>query len=168
MLSRDLNNYSAPWIDEPQGVTNPELEQPAASANRMAEDLAQTTRAVPRAHFNFLTTATAAPIVVAFVDSANVWGEGSGSAPVIAKTATGTYEAVFATSFEDGLAGTIADAESETEDVNFRFGGASVRGSTRGDAQVDLNSNNITIYVFDAAGVLSDLGGGRRVDVWAR
>lgn len=168
MQSRDLNNYGGPKKDAPPGVVNPDLEQSATDHNRLIEDSAQATRSVSRAWFCFDTTATAGPIVVPTVDSANVWGEGSGTAPVVAKTATGTYEAIFATSFPDGLAGTIADAESETENVNFRFGGGQVRGSVKGDAQITPSNNTLTIHVFNAAGALSDLGGGVRVDVWAR
>lgn len=136
--------------------------------NRIAEDLAQTTRTVARACFCFATTATAAPTVVPTIDNATVWGEGGGTSPAIAKTATGTYEAVFASEFEDGLAGTIADAESETEQVNFRFPWGNVRGSVFGHAQVTPSNNTLIIHVFDAAGALSDLSGGKTVDVFSR
>lgn len=167
MYSRNVTTYGV-FVDS-QPTANPLAEFSASSQNRMNEDLAQLTRTGPRALFSFQTTSTAAPVSVSAVDVVTVWGEGSGSAPLIQKTATGTYVATFQASYQDGLAGTIADAESETETVNFRFrAGGGVRGSTKGDMQISLASNVVTIYVFNASGSLSDLGGGATVDVAVR
>lgn len=168
MYPRNIDNYGSAKVDSAP-VANPETELPAAAHNRTIEDLAQLTRTGARVFFSFATTTTAAPVAVSAIDCATVWGDGVGSSPAIQKTATGTYVATFQTTYQDGLAGTIADAESETETVNFRFrAGGGVRGSTRGDIQLDLASNVVTVYVFNAAGALSDLGGSITVDVGVR
>src|SRR5690348_13027135 len=101
MYSRNLGSYSAPWIDA-QSIGNPQNEQPAASANRMSEDLAQLTRTGPRAIVSFDTVTTAGPVAVDVADAASVWGEDAGVRPAIEKTATGTYVITWATSYQDG------------------------------------------------------------------
>lgn len=166
MLAKTISEYSGPWVDA-ESIANPETEQPASSMNRIAEDTAQMTRTVWRVHVKFATSAGANG-AQAVVDSTSVWGEGVSFAPAIAKTATGTYTITYATEYDDALVGTTGnEAVEETEQVAFRFHGWNVQGSTFGHLQVSSVDNVITVYVFDAAGALSDLGGSVTVSVFA-
>jgi hypothetical protein len=166
MLPKTIESYGAPWNDA-EAATNPETEQAAAQANRMAEDLAQCTRTVPRAWIAFATTVDP-PGPITLTDATSVWGDSIATSPTIAKTATGTYTATYATSYDDALVGTDSDEVSETEQVNFRFGWGSGSGGTFAHVQVSIASNVVTIYVFDDAAALSDLGGGVSLNVFLR
>lgn len=166
MLPKTIESFGGPWKDA-EAATNPETEQAASQANRMAEDLAQATRTVPRAWIKFATS-SGGPANVALIDATSVWGDGASTDPVIAKTATGTYTATYAVSYDDALVGTDSDEVSETELVNFRFGWGSGCGLTFAHVQVDTASNVVTIYVFDDASTLSDLGGGVPLNVFLR
>lgn len=164
MLPKTIQSYGGPFVDAAP-VGNPETEQSAGYGNRSFEDLAQATRTVPRAWTAFATSAGAAG-PIALSDATSVWGEDND--PAVAKTATGTYTVTYATEYEDALVGTDSDSVSETELVSFRFGWGAARGSTFGHVQIDPADNVVTIYVFDATGALSDLGGGVRIDAFLR
>jgi hypothetical protein len=167
MLAKEIGSYSGPWVDA-EPVANPTTEQSASSANRMAEDTAQMTRTASRIMVSFATSA-AAPGAIVVVDSTSVWGDGIAFQPIIEKSATGTYVIEYATEYEDALVGTEGnEAVEETEQVVFRFSWGSAKGATFGHVQGSEANNIITAYVFDAAGNLSDLGGGVTVQVFAR
>lgn len=167
MNSKTIEIYSGPWVDA-EALANPATEQPASSMNRIAEDAAQMTRTSTKVWVKFATSAGAngsQPVV----DATSQWGEGNSYAPTIAKTATGTYTITYATEYDDALIGTEGnEGVEETEAVVFRFHGGNVEGSTFGHVNVSSVNNVITCYVFDAAGTLSDLGGGIVVSVSAR
>lgn len=167
MDSRSVDQYGAPFQDQ-EVVANPVNEQAAAQYNRHAEDSAQMTRTSIKVWVKFATSAGANG-AQSVVDSTSQWGEGNSYAPSIAKTATGTYTISYATEYEDALVGTEGnEAVEETEQVDFRFHGWNIEGSTFGHVQVSSVNNVITVYVFNAAGSLSDLGGGVVVSVFAR
>ena len=166
MLPKQISSYGGYFLDSAP-VGNPQTEQSADYANRAFEDLAQATRTVPRAWFSFATSSGGAGSI-ALVDATSVHGDAGDADPVLAKTGTGVYTATYATEYEDALVGTESDAISETEQVFFRFGWGAARGATFGHAQVDPVDNVVTVYVFNAAGVASDLGGNVRIDVFLR
>lgn len=167
MNSKTIDNYAGPWVDA-SAIANPTTQQSAASANRMAEDTAQMTRTSNKVWVKFSTSSGAngsRPVL----DSTSQWGEGNAYAPAIAKTGTGTYTITYATEYDDALVGTEGnEAVEETEAVAFRFHGWNIEGSTFGHVNVSSVDNVITCYVFDAAGTLSDLGGGVVVSIFAR
>lgn len=166
MLPKTIQSYGGEYHDSAP-VGNPQTEQSADYGNRALEDQAQATRTVPRAWFSFATSSGGAG-AIDLVDATSVWGDSGSADPVLAKAATGTYTATYATEYEDALVGTTSDAIAETEQVFFRFGWGGARGSTFGHAQVDPVDNVVTVYVFDATGALSDLGGDKRIDVFLR
>jgi hypothetical protein len=164
MLSATIQTYGGPFADE-SAVGNPTTEQSAALGNRTFEDLAQATHTSAKARLKFATSATAGPIPITVnADSTTQWGSGSFYFPTIQKTTTGTYVATYATEYDDALV-LAGLPEGITETVNFKHGHPSVHGSTYGRAQISLASNVVTVYVFNAAGSLSDLGGTVTVDV---
>jgi hypothetical protein len=168
VLAKESSSYGAPFLDDAP-VANPTTEQSAALYNRHAEDSAQMTRTATGIKVKFETTTTAGPISVSVVDSTSVWGEGIAFQPTISKTATGTYVITYATEYDDALVGTEGnEGVAETEQVSFRFGHGGCLGSTFGHVQPSFSNNVITTYVFDAAGALSDLGGGVVCQVFAR
>jgi hypothetical protein len=169
MLAKTISLYDGPWVDA-EAVSNPTTEQAASSMNRIGEDCAQMTRTSSKVMVRFATSTTGVlPASIAVVDSTSQWGEGVSYAPTIAKTATGTYTITYATSYDDGLVGTEGnEAVEETEEVSFRFVWGGAIGSTFGHVQGNGVNNVLTAYVFDAAGVLSDLGGGVAVQIFAR
>jgi hypothetical protein len=166
MLPKTIESYGGPYISA-EPVSDPQTEQSAEYGNRSFEDLAQCTRTVPRAFVSFNTSSGGAG-AISVLDAISVYGDSGTATPDIEKTATGTYTVTYATEYEDALVGTESDSVSETEIVSFRFGWGSARGSTFGHAQIDPADNVVTVYVFDAAGALSDLGGGKRIDVFLR
>jgi hypothetical protein len=168
MIAKEISSYSGPWVDA-EPVANPTTQQSAASANRHAEDSAQMTRTASRIMVKFTATVTTPPIAVEVDDSTSVWGEGMSFEPVIAKTGVGVYTITYATEYADALVGTTGnEAVAETEQVSFRFGWGSVEGSLCGHVQLEFVNNVITVYVFNAAGSSSDLGGTTVVSVFAR
>jgi hypothetical protein len=148
---RDINTYGGVFLDQTP-VQNPTTQQSAAFANRANEDLAQLTRTTTKARVTFIPVAAAGPVVVdaLTITIASHYGSGSAQKPVITKTATGIYSAVFPASAIDSLA--------VTETVSFVDGDAAVRGPTNGSARVfSIATNTIVVYVYDAAGALADL-----------
>lgn len=164
MLPKNIASFGGPFLSSAP-VANPSTEQSADYANRVFEDVAQMTRTAPRAWAAFSTSSGGAG-AISSTDAITVWSEDD--TPTVAKTATGTYTLTYPTTYEDALVGTESDAIAETEVVYFRFGWGSARGSTFGHVQVDPVDNVVTVYVFDASGALSDLGGSVRVDVFLR
>jgi hypothetical protein len=164
MLTKTIQSYGGEYHDSAP-VGDPTTEQSADYANRVFEDVAQMTRTAVRAFAAFVTSSGGAG-AISSVDAISVWSEDD--TPTIAKTSTGTYTLTYPTEYEDALVGTDSDAIAETEVVYFRFGWGSARGSTFGHVQVSPVDNVVTVYVFDATGALSDLGGSVRVDVFLR
>jgi hypothetical protein len=164
MLSKGIDSYGAPYVNA-ASVGDPTTEQSAEYANRVFEDVAQMTRTAVRAWAAFETSSGGAG-ALSSVDAISVWSEDA--SPTFAKSATGTYTITYETEYEDALVGTESDSVAETEQVSFRFGWGSARGSTFGHVQVAIADNVVTVYVFDAAGALSDLSGSKRIDVFLR
>lgn len=163
MLPKDIQSLGGPFIDA-EPVENPQTEQSADLGNRMLEDVAQMTRTSEKAFLKFATQ-TGNGSITPHADSRTQWGSSSAYFPTLSHTATGTYLATYDTEYDDGLVGGVSDAVAETETVSFIGGGGDVHGSTFGHVQVSLADNVVTIYVFDAAGALTDLGGGVTVEV---
>ncbi len=166
MYPKAIDSYGGEFRNA-EPVSDPTTEQSAEQANRAYEDLAQCTRTVPRAFFSFQTSSGGAG-AISIVDAISVYGDAGAALPTAVKNSTGTYTITYAVEYEDALVGTESDSVSETEQVAFRFGWGSARGAVFGHAQVDPTNNEVTVYVFDAAGALSDLGGGKRIDVFLR
>lgn len=167
MLPKTIDNYGGPWIDA-EALANPLTDQPASSMNRIGEDAAQMTRTSTKTMVSFATS-VAAPSAVAVVDASSQWGDGNAYKPTVEKTATGTYEILYATSYDDALVGTPGNEEVEqTEAVVFRFIWGNAIGSVFGHVQGSSIDNVVTAHVFDATGALSDLGGGVVVQLFTR
>lgn len=166
MLPKTIESYGAPWQDK-EAATDPQTEQAADQANRMAEDLAQGTRTLTRAMVRF-STSTAAPGPIALTRAESVWGSSVATDPVVAKIATGTYTITYAASYDDALVGTVSDAVAETELVSFNFAWGCGVGLQLAFVQAEGANNVVTAYVFDLAGALSDLGGARPIQVFMR
>lgn len=168
MNPKTIQSYGGVYTDS-EAVSNPTTEQSADLGNRVFEDTAQLTRVTRRVLCKFATSTTASlPASISVVSaSRTVWGSGAGQYPTISKTAIGTYVITYASEYDDALVGTSSDAVSETENVNFTFSSASVKGSTFGTAQTSESSNVITVYVFDGSSppALSDLSGGVEIQV---
>ena len=149
MLPRDLADYGGPKIDA-FPVSNPEAQVAADEWNREAEDLAQSTRTVPRAIVLFNTTAVAAPVTYAAsaVSHRSVWGTGDATKPTVSKTATGLYTVAYAASYNDGL--------GVAETVSFFAGKVSVRSTNAGDwifgRLLTLSGSTATLMTYEDAG----------------
>ena len=163
MLNATLGTYGAPFVDE-NAVSNPTTQESASLHNRLTEDVAQMTRACPRAWVQFKTNTTSNP-PAGDVTHVSVWGTGDAQKPTVTRTGTGLYTITYATTYADGLA--------STETVGFMFARADVMTNDNNDYEAKVKSvsaNVITLAVFDAAGTpaLSDLSGTAFVLVTAR
>lgn len=171
MLSKTIESYGGSFQDQ-EPVANPENELAAAQFNRLAEDGAQMTRTSPKIMVRFATSAAAAPVSITVTDAASQWGEGNSYKPTVSKTATGTYTITYATEYDDALVGTTGnEGVEETEQVAFRFIWGSAlhtTGPVLGHVRGTSVNNVITAYVFTSGGVLTDLGGGADMQVFAR
>ncbi len=168
MLAKTINDsYGGIYFDA-VAVGDPSTELAAAIDMRIHEDVAQMTRTCKRVYLKFTTTLTAATVAVTpHADGRTVWGSGASFDPTtLNKTATGVYLATYATEYEDALVGTTSDSVSETETVDFRFGGGNCEGSAFGHVQVTPLNNTLTIRIFDAAGAPTDLGGVAVIEAW--
>lgn len=157
---RTIDSYGGPFVDA-FPVEDPTIEQSATFGNRLHEDVAQITCTTTKAVVRFPTTATAGPIAVTPSSGASHIGLGMAELPTIAKSATGLYNITYPTSWTDAL--------GEAENIAFRFSsGRAVSLSAFGVVQSTEATNVIHVAVFDAAGALSDLGGGVTIQVEAR
>jgi hypothetical protein len=170
MLAKTIANYGSPFQNA-EAVANPTTEQSADQYNRHSEDSAQMTRTSTKIMVKFMTNSGGVGAVTVD-DSTSQWGEGISYEPAVAKTGTGLYTITYATEYDDALVGTTGnEAVEETEQVSFRFvwGGAlHTTGPVLGHVRGTSVNNVITVYVFNAGGTLSDLGGGATVQVFAR
>lgn len=164
MNPHTIASLGGPYQNE-EAVVDPTSEVDAAFHNRTLEDVAQCGRAVGFSWYSFTTTATAAPVTLAAntVAVSGLFGSGNAQKPTVAKTATGVYTLTWPTTFDDALVGvTGMTAVAETQSVAFTFAAQpNVFGATNGYARVfSLSSNVATIYVYNMADALNDLGGG--------
>jgi hypothetical protein len=159
-LPRTVSTYGGEFVDA-YPVEDPTTTVAAAYDNRLRDDSAQMSRTTIKAMVQFATTTDAGPVAVTPIAGRCHEGAGSGNLPTVEKTATGTYEVTYPSTWTDGL--------SETESVGFTFARAQVHGPTVGHAQVECTSSVVTVYVFDpaAAFALSDLGGDITIEVHA-
>jgi hypothetical protein len=159
-LPRTLSTYGGEFTDA-YPVEDPNTTQAAAYYNRHAEDTAEMSRTTTKVRVQFQTTTDAAPVAVTALAGRCHAGAGSGNLPTIEKTATGTYEITYPTTWTDSL--------GTEESVGFTFARAQVHGTTPGHAQPECASNVITVYVMDPASAfaLSDLGDGITIEVAA-
>jgi hypothetical protein len=78
-----------------------------------------------------------------------VWG--TGTAPVVTHTATGTYSITWPATVTDALGG--------SQYVSIRCGWGGLTSNSAGSVNVNKNTaNSVTVYTFDASGTLNDLG----------
>lgn len=171
MLTKTLQDYGSPFVDA-EATANPTTELAASQFNRLSEDSAQMTRTSTKIMVKFATSAGGAG-AIPVVDSTSQWGEGISFTPTAVKTSTnGVYLITYAVEYDDALVGTTGnEAVEETEQVSFRFIWGSAlhaTGPVLGHVRGTSVDNVITVYVFDATGALSDLGGGATVQVFAR
>ncbi|MBU0572035.1 MAG: hypothetical protein KKC50_08355 [Candidatus Omnitrophica bacterium] len=170
MLNATISTYGGPYSDS-EPVEDPTTQIASDEFNRMLEDHAQTTRGAMRAWVSFATDIApvlpppAPPVQPPVIDATSVWGDGSAQHPVITKTAHGTYEIEYATTYQDEL--------GFDEPVSLRFGGGNVADAAPADVHVVKSSGQkVTVYVYDLGfGIpppLSDLGGGVEIQVWLR
>ncbi len=156
--NRTVETYGGPYIDQ-ESVSNPETQMSANKGNRLMEDVAQMTRTSTKVRVKFNTTTTAAPAAVTVTSGETQWGTGSAYNPTIQKTATGTYELTYATSYADALENTVADAIAETETLALEYAHGYVMGNSDAIVRCTASANVITAYAR-TGGALSDLGGG--------
>lgn len=162
MLPKDITSYGGPYLDA-EAVENPTTAQSADLGNRVFEDVAQMTRTSYKAMLKFATTLVNGAVTV-HADSKTQWGSSSFYFPAVVRAAAGTYTATYATTYDDALVGGPSDAVSETETVVFRWGDGTVQGSAFGKVQFTYASNVVAIFILDAAGALTDVGGGVTVE----
>ena len=162
MLPKDIQSYGGPYLDA-EPVENPTTEQSADLGNRVFEDTAQLTRTSWKAMLKFVTTLVNGPIAP-HADSKTQWGSSSFYFPTVVRAAAGTYTATYATTYDDALVGGPSDAVSETETVVFRWGEGTVQGSAFGKVQFTYASNVVAIFILDATGALTDVGGAATVE----
>lgn len=162
MLPKDIQSYGGPYLDA-EAVENPQTEQSADLGNRVFEDTAQLTRTNVKAMLKFATTLVNGSITP-HADSKTQWGSSSFYFPALTRTAAGSYTATYAATYDDALVGGPSDAVSETETVNLKWGDGTVQGSTFGKVQFTFASNVVSIFILDAAGLLTDVGGGVTVE----
>lgn len=158
--AKTIADYGGEKIDT-KPVANATGELAADHYNRLAEDTAAMTRTSDRFTVSFATIAAAAPQAGVVSYNWTHFGQGASYYPTIAKTTTGTYTLTYAASYVDGLGVTTTTSHGPAH--------GQVAGSTFGKVQCTTTSATvIAAYVLDAAGALTDIGGGAVVTVWIR
>jgi hypothetical protein len=133
------------------------VEMSSSEDMRRSEDLVHGTRVSfgRRTGVRFVTTTSNGAITP--IAGRSHWGAGS-NLPTVARTGDGLYTITYAATYTDAL--------DVVEDVVFFEADGHVESlSTAGKVQCTVASNVISVAVFNAAGLLSDLGGGVNVFV---
>ena len=146
MTPKSIDDYGGPYSDATP-VEDPQTDVSDTSFNRMAEDVAQLTQAGPRGVLHFTTTA-ANPVTIS--KNVNMWG----ATPTVSRTALGTYEITFATSYADSL--------GTTETLSLQSHWAAIDGFVwyACPQTYASSAHSITVTTFNAAGAVADSGGG--------
>jgi hypothetical protein len=153
---RTIDNYGG--VKNNGGIVeDATTEMSAAEDMRRSEDLAHLTCTSRRAGVRFATATSGGAITPSAGRSH--WGAGS-NLPTVERTGTGLYTVTYAASYVDAL--------GVDEDVIFFEASGHVESlATAGKVQCTVASNVISVAVFNAAGSLSDLGGGINIFVRA-
>jgi hypothetical protein len=150
-----IANLGGPYTDAVP-ADNPETDLDADNGNLALEIVAQASQTVERARCLFVTTAVAAPTVVAAANVTNRsnWGSGSAQKPVVTKTATGRYTLTYAATYVNGL--------TVTETVAFTLPWCQAWGANPVDnlhARVlSVASNVINVVTQSPLGTDADVG----------
>lgn len=129
-------------------------EQTASQYNRHAVDTAQMTATTSKWIVQFPTST--GTIAAASVAIRSHFGSGASAKPAVAKTATGTYELTFASSYTDEL--------NTAETITFFDARGHVLSSTVvGHVQCSIVGTRVLVLVTDMAGAASDLTNGTTI-----
>lgn len=157
MTPADLTTYGLQNAANSQPVKNPSSEWDASYAKKLGADVAQMTRPLCRAHFNFTTSGSNGARTAR--DVYTLWGNGASFAPTITRTGTGVYTIVWPASF--------VDDQGNTETLSFTKATSSLSSSTVvGFAQIVGSGASWTLYGLTTAAAASDLTAGTQLDVW--
>jgi len=142
----NITNYGAPKRNYEIAPVDPETDLDAIEYNRLACDVAMSSRMVDRVEVTF--TAGATPTVTSFEA---VWKKTTTTVPSIVKTGTGTFTLTVPLSVQDELQG--------SHTVNLKSALGSATGPQARHVQAAATGNVITVYVFDMAGASVDATG---------
>lgn len=161
MLRRTAEEYGAGFevLSDAAPIEDPSTELSAAYYERLAEDVAQGTRAACRAILVF-TTSAASPATA--VRTQTCWGDTLSYAPVITRTGVGLYTLTYPASFLDGL--------NEAETVSFFSAKGEVSSLTEdGYVRCTVAGAVINVVVRNSAtNAASDFTAGTtEITIWA-
>lgn len=139
-----LSTYGGPYANYGVGPVDPTTDLDANLFNKMAATIAMASRMVDRCEVAF--TWNGASLSLSSWEA--VWKGKTVTAPVLARSAAGTYTVTFPTSVQDEL------LVFHTLNFTSAFGWA--QGSTAYDVQAQGSGNVLTLYVFNTSGTLTD------------
>jgi hypothetical protein len=166
--ARTVQTFGAPK-ENAVPLSDPNKYVSAQEYGRLVDDVAQMTCTTTRAWVRFPTALANGAITPSA--GASHMGTSSAQLPAVARTGTGVYTVTYPASWTDNSGILKPDgsvAPGQPEDIVFTDSSGSVRGATAGHVQTSENGSTITVYVFDLAGVASDLGGGVQIRVEGR
>ena len=166
MIESTVTTYGGPYTDQ-EPVEDPTTQVDSDYFNRLLEDHSHVSRGCGRGWVKFTAiNGGSYPVTITVADAVSVWGSGSNRYPTITKTAAGTYEIIYATSYTDDL--------GSDENVSIRFAAAQLgSNSGAGDkfaftaTSVPL-ANKIVVEISTATGSVTEQSNELPITVWFR